>query len=69
MLYQERAALAVQKSDPANLRLIDALQREDVESMMSAAYEAAVDLDQPLPFRGMLTFEVAPPLQIGRAHV
>jgi hypothetical protein len=59
---QEKAALAVQKSDPANLRLIDALQREDVESMMSAAYEAAVDLDQPLPFRGMLTFEVAPPL-------
>jgi Ankyrin repeats (3 copies)/Ankyrin repeat len=59
---QETATLSARTSDPANLRLIDALQNEDAASIMSVAYKPTVDLNQPLPFRGVLTFEMAPPL-------
>jgi Ankyrin repeats (3 copies)/Ankyrin repeat len=59
---REKASLSVQKSDPANLRLIAALQNEDFPSIMGVVYSAGVDVNQPLPFRGALSYEVAPPL-------
>ncbi len=59
---QEKTALSAQQSDPANRRLIAALQNEDVEAIMGVAYADGVDLNQPLPFRSVLSFVVAPPL-------
>jgi hypothetical protein len=56
---QEITTLSLQKADPANLRFIEALMNEDVDSIMSAK---GVDVNQPLPFRSMLSYEVAPPL-------
>ena len=59
---QEMSALSVQKGNPVSLRLIAALQNQDANSIMRAVYGDAVDVDQPLPFRGTLSYEVAPPL-------
>ena len=59
---QEMSALAVQKGNPASHRFIDALQNEGVDSIMRAVYGDAIDVNQPLPFRGTLSYEVAPPL-------
>jgi hypothetical protein len=59
---RERATLSVQRMGPANLSLIAALLNEDVASIRSAVHHDAVDVNQPLPFRGALSFEVAPPL-------
>jgi Ankyrin repeats (3 copies)/Ankyrin repeat len=59
---QEKATLAVQKSDPANERLIVALQNEDVEAITELVYQPTVDVNKPLPFRSVLSFDVAPPL-------
>jgi ankyrin repeat protein len=59
---QEASALSVQKGKPASLRFIDALQNEDTDSIMRAISGDAVDVNQPLPFRSVLSYEVAPPL-------
>jgi hypothetical protein len=58
----ESAGLSLQKDNPANLRFIQALQNEDVDSILNLTTRAAVDVDQPLPFKGALAYEVAPPL-------
>ena len=45
----------MQKSDPANRRLIDALQNEDVEFDHERRLRDCLDVNQPLPFRGILS--------------
>jgi hypothetical protein len=50
----ESAALSSQKDNLANLRFIQALQNEDVDSILNLTTRAGVDVDQPLPFKGTL---------------
>jgi hypothetical protein len=59
---EESAALSLQKDNPAYSRFIQALESEDIDSILSLTTRAAVDVDQPLPFKGALAYEVAPPL-------
>ena len=51
-----------QKVDPANLRLIEALKNEDENSIMRIVYDDAVNINNPLPFSALLSYEVSPPL-------
>jgi hypothetical protein len=59
---QEMTTLSFQKAAPANPRFMHALQNEDVDSILSVLCKGAVDVDHPLPFEGVLSYEVAPPL-------
>ena len=56
----ESATLSLQKDNPANLRFIQALQNENVDSILNLTTRAAVDVDQPLPLSGTLSLTPRP---------
>jgi hypothetical protein len=56
----ESDLLSLQKDNPAYLRFIEALKNEDIDSIVK--FGSVVDENHPLPFRAILSYEVAPPL-------